>query len=68
MCRAEKSTCVCAGSIFQVDLSASPVCDGNCPVVVSGFDRAWGLVFNAAGDLLVTDEGLHAVFRIQGLP
>lgn len=55
-------------SIFQIDLAATPLCDGNCPVVVSGFDRAWGLVFTSAGDLLVTDEGLHAVFRVQGLP
>lgn len=53
--------------LVQIDLTQNPICDSNCPTVVSGFDEAWGVVFSGA-DLLVTDHAAHAVYRIQGLP
>lgn len=55
-------------AIIQLDLALGMECVGSCPVVASGFDEAWGLVFDSSGDLIVTDRADEVVFRIQGLP
>ena len=36
-------------------------------VIVSGFDRSWGLVFEPSGALLITDEGDDIVYRLTGV-
>lgn len=58
-------------AIYQVNsnaiLSRNP-CPGGCPTVASGFDEAFGLVFDGNGNLLVTDRNENVVYSLTGLP
>lgn len=54
------------GRLIEIDL---PSCTGvPCPTrtIATGFDTIWGLELDAAGGLVITDEGDDLVFRMTG--